>query len=204
MPIDILIPHIEALIFASDKPLSVIEILGFLQQIFPPEQDGEKLNLEEVQNAIEAISEKYQSNYYAFEIRLSGGGYQFLTKPEYHKTVALIQEEKFIKKLSTAAIETLAIIAYKQPITKNEIEIIRGVNCDYAVGKLLEKELVLIQGRNENIPGKPLLYATSRNFMDYFGINSPEDLPKIKEIINTEAVLPFQVELNFSSPSPVE
>ncbi len=200
MPIDILIPHIEALIFASDKPLSVIEILGFLQQIFPPEQDGEKLKLEEVQNAIEAISEKYQSNYYAFEIRLSGGGYQFLTKPEYHKTVALIQEEKFIKKLSTAAIETLAIIAYKQPITKNEIEIIRGVNCDYAVGKLLEKELVLIQGRNENIPGKPLLYATSRNFMDYFGINSPEDLPKIKEIINTEAVLPFQVDSNFSSP----
>ncbi len=84
--------------------------------------------------------------------------------------------------------ETLAIIAYKQPITKGEIETIRGVNSDYSVQKLLEKELILISGRNEELPGKPLLYTTSKNFMDYFGINSPDDLPKIKEVLAEQAV----------------
>ncbi|HMI78235.1 MAG TPA: SMC-Scp complex subunit ScpB, partial [Ferruginibacter sp.] len=89
---------------------------------------------------------------------------------------------------STAALETLAIIAYKQPITKSEIESIRGVNCDYAVQKLLEKDLVIISGRNEDAVGKPLIYATSKSFMDYFGINSAEDLPKISEVIMEELV----------------
>jgi len=85
-------------------------------------------------------------------------------------------------------LETLAIIAYKQPITKSEIEAIRGVNCDYAVQRLLEKELVIITGRNENLPGKPLIYTTSKTFMDYFGINSADDLPKIKEVLAEQAV----------------
>src|SRR5206468_3604919 len=91
---------------------------------------------------------------------------------------------------STAALETLAIIAYKQPITKGEIEGIRGVSSDYSVQKLLEKELIVISGRNEKLPGHPLVYATSRNFMDYFGINSPEDLPKIKEVLADQIVEP--------------
>jgi segregation and condensation protein B len=86
--------------------------------------------------------------------------------------------------------ETLAIIAYKQPITKGEIESIRGVNSDYSIQKLLEKELIVITGRSENLPGKPLVYATSRNFMDYFGINSSEDLPKIKEVFTEQIVQP--------------
>jgi len=85
-------------------------------------------------------------------------------------------------------LETLAIIAYKQPITKGEIEAIRGVNSDYSIQKLLEKELVLISGRNENMPGKPLVYATSKNFMDYFGINSAADLPKIREVLAEQIV----------------
>ena len=84
--------------------------------------------------------------------------------------------------------ETLAIIAYKQPITKSEIESIRGVNCDYAVQKLLEKDLVVIAGRNEEAVGKPLIYTTSKSFMDYFGINSKEDLPKINEVLMEELV----------------
>ncbi|MEO6221452.1 MAG: SMC-Scp complex subunit ScpB, partial [Ginsengibacter sp.] len=97
-------------------------------------------------------------------------------------------------KLSSAALETLAIIAYKQPVIKSEIEIIRGVNCDYAVQKLLEKELVLIAGRKEDAIGKPLIYTTSKNFMDYFGINSPEDLPKIKEVLMEELVEATKIE----------
>jgi len=92
-----------------------------------------------------------------------------------------------LKRLSAAALETLAIIAYKQPVTKGEIESIRGVSCDYAIQKLLEKELIIISGRNEHAPGQPLLYATSKTFMDYFGINTSDDLPKLKEIITETA-----------------
>ena len=96
--------------------------------------------------------------------------------------------DKFLKRLSNAALESLAIIAYKQPITKGEVEAIRGVNSDYSIQKLLEKELIIISGRNENMPGKPLVYATSKNFMDYFGINSTDDLPKIREVLAEQIV----------------
>ena len=88
-----------------------------------------------------------------------------------------------MKKLSAAAMETLSIIAYKQPVTKGQVEAIRGVSADYAIQKLLEKELIVISGRNETMPGHPLVYATSKSFMDYFGINTPDDLPKIKASI---------------------
>src|SRR6185312_7234406 len=94
---------------------------------------------------------------------------------------------------SSAALETLAIVAYNQPITKGEIESIRGVNSDYSIQKLLEKELVVISGRNENMPGKPLVYGTSKTFMDYFGINSSEDLPKLKEVFAETLVEPTMV-----------
>ncbi|MCU0336091.1 MAG: SMC-Scp complex subunit ScpB, partial [Chitinophagaceae bacterium] len=137
--------------------------------------------------------EKYAAEFYPFEVRESGGGWQFLTKGSYHKTVAVLNGDKFLKRLSTAALETLAIIAYKQPITKGEIESIRGVNSDYAVQKLLEKELIMITGRKEDAPGHPLVYATSRTFMDYFGINSADELPKLSDIIPTEMVQPTAV-----------
>ena len=90
--------------------------------------------------------------------------------------------------MSNAALESLAIIAYKQPITKGEIEKIRGVNSDYSVQKLLEKELIIITGRKEDQPGQPLIYATSKNFMDYFGINTTDDLPKIREVLSEQIV----------------
>ena len=184
MEISEIIPHIEALIFASDKPLSeddltelVNNALGFIEN---------QATIDQVSAAVEGIAEKYATEFYAFELKKSGGGWQFLTKPQYHSTVALLNGDKFLKKLSAAALETLAIIAYKQPITKGEIESIRGVNCDYAVQKLLEKDLVIIAGRNENAVGKPLIYATSKSFMDYFGINTAEDLPKISEVLLNE------------------
>ncbi len=187
MEISLLIPHIEALIFASDKPLTPIDVTELINNAFGFMDD--KVTMEQVQTAIEGIAEKYRSDFYPFEIKESGGGWQFLTKKEYHKTVAQLNQEKFLKRLSAAALETLAIIAYKQPITKADIESIRGVNCDYSIQKLLEKELIVISGRNEELPGKPLIYNTSRSFMDYFGINSPADLPKLKEIFD-EAVDP--------------
>ena len=188
MELSVIIPHIEALIFASEKPLTALDIveltnnaLGFME---------ERITLDQVESCIEGISEKYQSEFYPFEMKESGGGWQFLTKKDFYKTIAQLNGDKFLKRLSTAAMETLAIIAYKQPITKGEIESIRGVNSDYSIQKLLEKELIVITGRSENLPGKPLVYATSKSFMDYFGINTSEDLPKIKEVFAEQMVQP--------------
>ncbi len=186
MELSQIIPHIEALIFASDKPLIAEELVELVNNALGFIED--RATLEQVEAAIEGIKEKYSAEFYAFELKQSGGGLQFLTKPAYYKTVALLNGDKFLKRLSTASLETLAIIAYKQPITKSEMEAIRGVNCDYAVQKLLEKDLVVISGRKEEAVGQPLLYSTSKSFMDYFGINSPADLPKISEVMLEELV----------------
>ena len=186
--VSFLIPHIEALIFASDKPLTTLEVNELLNNALGYMDD--KVPLDKVEAALEGIVEKYSADFYPFEVRQSGGGWQFLTRKEFHKTVAQLNGDKFLKRLSAAALETLAIVAYKQPVTKGEIEAIRGVSSDYAVQKLLEKELIIITGRNEKLPGHPLVYSTSKNFMDYFGINSADDLPKIKEVLAEQLVEP--------------
>lgn len=186
MELSVIIPHIEALIFASEKPLTSIELVELVNTALGFIED--RATLDQVVSAVEAIREKYDSEFYPFELKESGGGLQFLTKAAYYKTVALLNGDKFLKRLSTAALETLAIIAYKQPITKGEIEGIRGVNCDYAVQKLLEKDLILIAGRRENAPGQPLIYGTSKSFMDYFGINSADELPKLSDIIPQDII----------------
>jgi segregation and condensation protein B len=195
-----LMPHIESLIFASEKPLTALEITDLVNSAF----SDEKVTLDQVESAIEGITEKYDSEFYPFEVKQVGGGWQFLTKKEFHKTVAQLNGEKFLKRLSTAAMETLAIIAYKQPVTKGEIEAIRGVSSDYAVQKLLEKELIIISGRNEQMPGHPLVYSTSKTFMDYFGINTADDLPKIKEVLADQIVEPTIIKNTELLPPQVE
>ena len=142
---------------------------------------GEELIPEEIQAAIDKIRKKYNSMEIAIELVNINGGYQFLTRKEYYSVVNQLQIHRSKKKLSQAALETLAIIAYKQPITKLEMEQIRGVNCDYTVNKLLDKELISISGKASTV-GKPLLYTTSSIFMDYFGINSTEDLPQLNDL----------------------
>lgn len=186
MEISTIIPHIEVLIFASDKPLTSLDIVELINNTFGFLE--ERILLEQVESALDGIREKYNSEFYPFEVKESGGGWQFLTKKDFHTTIAQLNGDKFLKRLSNAALETLAIIAYKQPITKGEIEAIRGVNSDYSIQKLLEKELILISGRNEHSPGKPLVYATSKSFMDYFGINNAEDLPKIREVLAEQLI----------------
>jgi segregation and condensation protein B len=181
MEISDLIPHIEALIFASDKPLTAMEMTELLNNAFGFMDD--KLTLDQIQTGIDGIVAKYNAEFYPFEVRESGGGWQFLSKKAFHKTIAQLNGDKFLKRLSVAALETLAIVAYKQPITKGEIESIRGVNSDYSIQKLLEKELIIITGRSEDMPGKPLIYATSKTFMDYFGINQTADLPRLREVL---------------------
>ena len=202
MEIANLIPHIEALIFASEKPLTTLEVTELVNNGFDEEE--EKVNLDQVEAALEGIREKYSAEFYPFEVKQSGGGWQFLTKVAFHKTVAQLNKDKFLKKLSAAAMETLAIIAYKQPVTKGEIEAIRGVSSDYAVQKLLEKELIIISGRNEKAPGQPLLYSTSSNFMDYFGINSSDELPRIKEVLADQLVEPTLIKDGQTEEQPDE
>jgi len=192
MEISNLILHIEALIFASEKPLTSLDVVELVNNAFGFMED--KITLDQVETCVEGIREKYNAEFYPFELRQSGGGFQFLTKRDFHKTIAQLNGDKFLKRLSTAALETLAIVAYKQPITKSEIEAIRGVNSDYSIQKLLEKELVVITGRNELMPGKPLVYSTSRHFMDYFGINSADELPKINEVLADQIVSPTLVQ----------
>lgn len=187
MELSNIIPHIEALIFASDKLLTILDIVELINNAFGFME--EKISLDQVEAAVDGIKEKYTSDFYPFEVRESGGGWQFLTKKDYYKTIAQLNGDKFLKRLSNAALETLAIIAYKQPITKGEVEAIRGVNSDYSIQKLLEKDLIIISGRNEELPGKPLIYSTSKSFMDYFGINSTDDLPKIKEVLAEQSVI---------------
>lgn len=172
--------HIESLIFTCEQPISFNEIKAALEETFET-----TLQEEDLQNSIKDLMERYQSNDHAFEIIKIAGGYQFLTKGAFHNTVGTFLKQSIKKRLSRAALETLAIIAYKQPVTKTDIENIRGVNCDYAVQKLLEKELISIIGRKE-APGRPLLYGSSQKFMDYFGIEDIKDLPKLKEFTGTE------------------
>jgi len=134
----------------------------------------------DISKALDLLTEKYQHDNYAFSIFHGGCGYQFLTKPAYQASIGILLKQQSKKRLSTSALETLSIIAYKQPVTRSELEQIRGVNCDYTVQKLLEKELIEIKGKSDAI-GKPLLYGTSDKFMDYFGINSLNDLPTPKD-----------------------
>ncbi|MEM1327089.1 MAG: SMC-Scp complex subunit ScpB [Bacteroidota bacterium] len=170
-----LIPQVESLIFAAIQPISLEDIRHCLSTVFERKFEDEQLLA-----AIADLKTRYIDDLYAFELIEISGGYQFLTKGAYHETVGTYLRQTTNRKLSKSALETLAIVAYKQPVTKSEMEQIRGVGCDYALQKLLEKELVEIKGRSE-APGRPLLYATSERFTNYFGINSLADLPKLKD-----------------------
>lgn len=133
-----------------------------------------------LEEALEELTNKYFSDDFSFSLENLAGGYQFLTKPAYLSSVAILQKHQSQKRLSNAQLETLSIIAYKQPITKSEMEQIRGVNCDYSVQKLLEKSLVAIKGKSDGL-GRPILYGTSPKFMEYFGINDLSELPQPKD-----------------------
>jgi len=134
----------------------------------------------DIDQAINAVTEKYKEESFSFQVEHVGGGYQFLTKPAYQASIGILLKQQSKKRLSNSALETLSIIAYKQPVTKSQIEQIRGVNCDYTTQKLLEKQLIEILGKADSI-GRPLLYGTSAKFMEYFGINDLSDLPTPKD-----------------------
>ncbi len=176
LPMKSLTHHIEALIFTAEQGISIPEIQSCLKAAYDWEIPAGEIAAE-----IEKLKEKYASDEYSFEIKEIAGGFEFLTKKEYHAPVSTLLQIKEKKKLTNSALETLAIIAYKQPVSKTEIEQIRGVNCDYSIQKLLEKELIVIKGKSDG-PGRPLLYGTSEQFMDHFGLKSVRDLPKLKDL----------------------
>lgn len=167
--------YIETLLFCAPEPIPATEIQQCIAELLATE-----IPLEDVENALLALVQKYDNDHYAFKIYQHAGGYQFLTKPEYHDILGIYLKQTSKKQLSKASLETLAIIAYRQPVTKSEIEQIRGVSSDYAVQKLLEKGLIIIVGKAETV-GHPLLYGTSERFMSYFGINALDDLPQPKD-----------------------
>ena len=177
---EFLIQHIEALIFATEHPITIAEIKSVLDATFESE-----FETEEILRGITDLKSRYAEPQFSFEIIEIAGGYQFLTKPAFHNSVGMYLKQTTKKRLSQAALETLSIVAYKQPVSKSELEQIRGVSCDYAIQKLLEKELVEILGRSD-APGRPLVYGTSEKFMDYFGIKSLKDLPKPKDFKDVE------------------
>ena len=168
--------HIEALVFVAENALSFKDLKNCLD-----EQFATNFKKPVIEKAVGELIEKYQSDEFAVEMVEISNGYRFMTKGAYYPTVATFLKQSTKKKLSKSALETLAIIAYKQPVEKSELEKIRGVGCDYSIQKLLEKELVEIIGRSEG-PGRPLLYGTSEKFMDYFGLKTIQDLPKTRDI----------------------
>lgn len=196
---DQLAQHIESIVFVSESPISFKEIKSCLEETFET-----KFKKPALEKAIEALKVKYQEEQFSFEFLEIAGGFQFLTKPAFHNSVGTLLRQNNKRRLSRAALETLSIIAYKQPVVKSEMEKIRGVSCDYSVQKLLEKELVAIVGRSD-APGRPLLYGTSEKFMDYFGLKSLEEMPKPKDFKDPDNEIGEQAPIDESSTeAPIE
>ena len=227
-----LAPVIEALVFASDEPLSAQELRALIlgeeaakrtdvessdaddtsnepiaeastegdtPRAEPEEETTESIDAEStsapkktrkrkqpielstIHSSVELLNEQYLEQGRAFRIVEIAGGYQFATRSEYAEYVARIFKEKSRRRLSGAALETLAIVAYKQPVSKLDIEAVRGVNCDEVIKSLLEKNLITITGRAEAV-GRPLLYGTTVDFLRHFGLPALSDLPKPREL----------------------
>ncbi|HTR81865.1 MAG TPA: SMC-Scp complex subunit ScpB [Bacteroidota bacterium] len=174
---------VEALLFASDEPVTLQTLRAVFDDMNKDSAEGEKASPtnEELRAAIGSLNREYEELHRAYTIQQIAGGYVFATHKKFSTWVGKLFKEKARRKLSQTAVETLAIIAYKQPITKSEVEFIRGVNADYIMKTLLEKNLATIVGRAHS-PGRPLLYGTTPEFLKHFGLNEIADLPKPREI----------------------
>jgi segregation and condensation protein B len=168
---------VEALIFASSEPLSSASILSTLREA--DERVG--LTDKDIDQLIDAINQELLEQHRPYTIEMVAGGYAFLTRSEHHRWLRIFQHRNAARRLSQSALESLAVVAYKQPITKPELDIIRGVDSGYVIRSLLEKDLIEVAGRAET-PGRPLYYRTSTTFLEHFGLNSVSELPKPREI----------------------
>jgi len=162
---------IEALLFAATKPLSVQEIRKAVKP----------LTAREVETRIAELKEEYLQNGRSFEIIEIAGGFEMATRKEYAPWILKIELQKKAKQVTQSALESLAILAYKQPVTRAEIEDLRGVDVSGVMATLVERGLIKIVGRKE-VPGRPFLYGTTDQFLEHFGLNRIEDLPSISDI----------------------
>jgi len=160
---------IEALIFSSEKPIAIEQIKNCLDNLSPAE----------IRNIIEEIKAELESSGRGFRIAEVAGGFQMVTASDFFPFLKKLYKQRRVEKLSKPALETLAIVAYKQPVSKMDIESLRNVNIDGIIGTLLDKDLIRVAGRRKS-PGRPFVYGTTRQFLEYFGLKSLEELPKIE------------------------
>jgi segregation and condensation protein B len=161
------LPALEALLFSTHHPLTAGRLAELLQL------DSTK----PIRRAIRDLNDQYESTGRCFRVEQVAGGYQMLTLPEFGPIIKTLVQKEIDARLSKSALETLAIIAYKQPILRVDVESIRGVACGETIRSLMEKHLVKIAGRAE-VPGRPILYGTTKRFLEVFGLNNLNDLPK--------------------------
>jgi len=161
---------IEALLFASEKPLTIEQVKNVL----------DNLEGQQIRQLIEELRAEYEQSNRGIRITEIAGGFQMVTQPTLAVFLKKLFKGRHVERLSKPALETLAIIAYKQPVTKLEVESLRNVNVDGVVKGLLDKDLIRIAGRRK-APGRPFVFGTTRQFLEYFGLKSLEELPKIEE-----------------------
>lgn len=165
--------RVEALLFASGQALSAARIARALG-----------VANDAVSVALTELVARWQSREGAFELVEIAGGYRFMTRPEYHGDVAALRGKPGAERLSPAALETLAVVAYRQPITRAAVEAVRGVQAGPVLRLLIEHDLIKIAGRSDE-PGHPLLYGTTRRFLDHFGLASLDKLPDLKDVLES-------------------
>jgi segregation and condensation protein B len=180
---------IEAMLFVSEKPLFVNEIKGAL----------EEFDARQIKEVISELSAEYEQARRAYRIKEIAGGFQIVTDPMLSPWLKKLYKTSGADRLTGPSLETLAIIAYKEPITKAEIESVRGVNVDGVLKTLTEKNLIRITGRKET-PGRPLLYATTMEFLQYFGLSSLRELPRLEEFDITEKDIELPEHLKKQEP----
>ena len=167
---------IEALLFVSNNPLSLDRLKGIFEETQP----------EQIEAQIQALSHEYDERGAGIMLAEVAGGYQLATRPENVSWIRKFKSVKVSARLSKPALETLAIVAYKQPITRMEVEAIRGVNIGGIMRNLMERRLVKIVGKKD-VPGKPMMYGTTLEFLQYFGLKDLSALPTLKEFQELEA-----------------
>lgn len=182
--------QVEALLFASDIPLTPAR----MKELTGAQSNGE------VREAVESLSSFYSETDRSYKITRVAGGYQLITHPEYSEIIKSLFKNRRKSRLSGAALETLAIIAYKQPVSRAQIEAVRGVNCGGVLSTLLERDLIRISGRGDSI-GRPFLYSTTRQFLEYLGLNNYNDLPSIEQFTSEgEAIRLLESRIDQNSP----
>lgn len=185
----LLYPVLEAVLLSVDRPVSAERLAEGLRLV-RARGDGDEqtidpaemaLAVRAVDEAVKILNEQYQETGRSFRIEAVAGGYRLMTLPSFAERITEYHRARISSKLSRAAIETLAIIAYKQPLTRASLEAIRGVSCGEVLKTLMERRLVTVKGRAEEL-GRPMLYGTTKQFLDQFGLGSIKDLPTLTEL----------------------